>query len=56
MDNKKFAKSLRKIMCDGEKNKNNSEHKSNEMDNEALVLQELLEEKYNKLFGSGDDE
>lgn len=55
---KEFAESLRNIMRNEEKKRRviNQERRNENLDEESLSLQEMLEEKYNELFGPLDDD
>lgn len=54
---KEFAESLRNIMREDENGKiNKSQKPVEDIDEETRSLQELLEEKFNELFGPLDDE
>ena len=52
-----FAESLRNIMRTEEKKQSETQRKSDEeYDEETQSLQELLEAKFDELFGTADDE
>ena len=54
---KEFAESMRNIMRNDEKNrKENNQMRDDNLDEDSRYLQEILEQKFDELFGSIDDE
>ena len=54
---KEFAESMRNIMRNDEKNrKENNQMRDDNLDEDSRSLQEILEQKFDELFGSRDDE
>jgi len=54
---KEFAESMRNIMRNDEKNrKENNQMRDDNLDEDSRSLQEILEQKFDELFGSIDDE
>ena len=55
---KEFAKSMRNIMRNGEKNRNENNQKRSDdrLNAGGCSLEEMLEAKYEELFGPLDDE
>ena len=54
---KEFAESLRNIMRNDEKNrKENNQRRDDNLDEDSRSLQEILEQKFDELFGPIDDE
>lgn len=56
-DYKEFAESMRNIMRNDEKNrKENNQRRDDNLDEDSRSLQEILEQKFDELFGPIDDE
>lgn len=54
---KEFAESMRSIMRNDEKNrKENNQRRDDNLDEDSRSLQEILEQKFDELFGPIDDE
>lgn len=54
---KEFAESMRNIMRnDGKNRKENNQMRDDNLDEDSRSLQEILEQKFDELFGSIDDE
>lgn len=54
---KEFAESMRNIMRNDEKKrKENNQRRDDNLDEDSCSLQEILEQKFDELFGSIDDE
>ena len=54
---KEFAESRRNIMRNDEKNrKENNQRRDDNLDEDSRSLQEILEQKFDELFGPIDDE
>ena len=54
---KEFAESMRNIMRNDEKNRmENNQRRDDNLDEDSRSLQEILEQKFDELFGSIDDE
>ena len=54
---KEFAESMRNIMRNDEKNrKENNQRRDDNLDEDSRSLQEILEQKFDELFGPIDDE
>lgn len=54
---KEFAESMRNIMRNDEKNrKENNQRREDNLNEDSRSLQEILEQKFDELFGPIDDE
>ena len=54
---KEFAESMRNIMRNDEKNRKENNHRRDDnLDEDSRSLQEILEQKFDELFGPIDDE
>ena len=54
---KEFAESMRNILRNDEKNrKENNQRRDDNLDEDSRSLQEILEQKFDELFGPIDDE
>lgn len=54
---KEFAESMRNIMRNDEKNRmENNQRRDDNLDEDSRSLQEILEQKFDELFGPIDDE